>query len=55
MVLDIVHDLGDTCLMVLEEGGGHDWVQADEGKFSGLFSTENLLSECAQEGHRADL
>ena len=33
VVLDVVHKLGNTSLMVLEERGSHNWVQADEGKF----------------------
>ena len=37
VVLDVVHDLGNTSLMVLEEGGGHNWVQAVEGKCSVFF------------------
>ena len=42
MVLDVVHDLGDTSLMVLEEGGGHNWVQAVEGYFQGFFHRKTL-------------
>ena len=45
VVLDVVHKLGDTPLMVLEERASHNWVQADEGKFSGFSPQKSCLSD----------
>ena len=28
MLLNVVHDLGDTVLVSLEQRAGHNWVQA---------------------------
>ena len=42
MVLDVVHDLVDTVLVSLEEGGAHNWVQAVEGNFQGVLNRKAL-------------
>ena len=49
VVLDIVHDLGDTSLMVLEEGGAHNWVQAVGENFQVVFQQKSCLSTQSSE------
>ena len=45
VVLDVVHDLGNTVLVSLREGTSHNWVQAVERKFTLLvkFSFNIIL------------
>ena len=44
MVLDEAHDLSDTSVMVLEERGSHNWVEAVEGKC--FFFNRKVVGVC---------
>merc|ERR1712206_36886 len=50
VVLDVVHNLVDTSLMVLEEGGGHNWVQANNVGLDPMFVEIKVLVHPAN-GH----
>ena len=44
VVLDVVHDLGDTVLVSLEQGAGHNWVQAVNKNLSRFLSHKKKIT-----------